>query len=88
MKRAFLIAAVVAAYSVFEAVLLLCSGLLSYEDPGGSFHGAFLTSQFLFIPGAAALFSRFIQGSHRWAWRTLFILVGGALGVPCACPLG
>ena len=79
MKKAFLIVAVVAAYSAFETALLLS---VTAPDPLLRFPNTLQIvvcwGQFLLIPGMAALMSRIMYGSYVWPRRTLTYMLLGA----------
>jgi len=84
MKRAAIIATVVAACSLLETALLLSSILPHSWYPLGTYQAVVLWGQLLTIPGMAAVFSRIFYGAHNWRRRTLTILLAGSLGVPVA----
>ncbi len=88
MKKAFLIIAVVAAYSAIETVLLLSviapNPLVRFPD---AVQIAVGWGQFLLIPGMAALISRIMYGPYVWPRRTLMIMLMGA-GIVLVVPVG
>jgi len=75
MKQALVVGAVVAGYSLVEAVVLL-SVLLP-----GPHQGFAEWAQLFIIPSGAVLMSFLANGSDRWSQRALLILVG-FLGAP------
>ncbi|HTD23322.1 MAG TPA: hypothetical protein VK738_11750 [Terriglobales bacterium] len=83
MKKAIIIVAAVAAYCLFEIVLLLS---IVTPNPGYPTSGTRQTvtgaAQLVLIPGLAAVFSRIIYGPYRWKRRALIILAVGAGCVP------
>lgn len=82
MKKALLIVAAVAGYSLIEAALLLSITVTSPLDRFPSLHQQVIAiGQLLLLPGFAALFSRMIYGPQKWARRTLLILLVAPLGL-------
>lgn len=83
MKKALTIVAIVAAYCLFEIVLLLS---IVTPNPGYPTSGIrqMVTgaAQLVLIPGLAAVFSRIIYGPYRWKRRALIILACGLGCVP------
>jgi hypothetical protein len=89
MKKAFLIVAAVAGYSLLETCLLLSLIVPSDSYTEGWYSPAkyqivVVWAQILLIPGMAALLSRIVYGRHGWIRRTVTILLAGSLGVPIA----
>jgi len=83
VKKALAIVLVVALYSWLETVFLfsiLTPYLFGFRyDVYQAFVG---WSQFIVIPGFAALFSRLMYGTQGWKKRAAEIVLAGALGVP------
>lgn len=85
MKKAFLIVAAVAGYSLIETALLLGITVSSPRDRFPSLHQQVIAfGQLLLLPGLVALISRIMFGPSQWLRRTLMILLAGILGVPIA----
>ena len=85
MKKALLIVAAVAGYSLIEAALLLGITVTSPLDRFTSLHQQVIAiGQLLILPGIAALISRIMFGPFQSVRRTLLILLAGILGVPVA----
>jgi hypothetical protein len=84
MKKALIIVGAVAAYALIEVGLLLSTVATQRWISPWTYPAAVMWSQFLLIPGMAALLSRIIYGRHGWVRRTVTILLGGSLGVPIA----
>ena len=83
VRKALIIIAAVAGYSLLELGLLLSSitsRSVVYAEPS-TYQRAVYLGQLLFIPGIAALFSRIIYGPHKFGRRTLVILLAGPLGL-------
>jgi hypothetical protein len=84
MSYALKIVAVIAIYSVAEAILLTTWAVAAYLYPtSGSWQLAVFFGQSLFIPGLAATFSRIMFGPDRWHMR-LLVYLGFGLLVPFA----
>lgn len=83
MRKALIIVAAVAGYSLLEAGVLLSVMLPHYEYSNrGTYEEVALLGQLLLIPGLAALLSRIMYGPYRWVRRAATILLVGSLGVP------
>src|SRR5579872_3876617 len=81
MKRALGIVAAVGGYVVVE-ILLLLSVIVPYPAYAHEVYRTLVPwSQFLLIPGLAALCSRIIYGPQKWGRRTLVILLVALLGL-------
>jgi hypothetical protein len=86
VRKALIIIAAVAAYSLLELGLLLSfivSRPVGYSAPS-TYQRVVGCAQFLLIPGLAALWSRIVYGPYGWPRGTLMILLGGSFGVPIA----
>lgn len=86
VRKALIIIAVVAGYSLLELALLLSSIVsrpAGYSVPS-TYQSVVYSAQILLIPGLAALFSRIMYGPYHWPRRTLMILLAGSFGVPIA----
>jgi hypothetical protein len=83
VKRALVMVAAVAGYSLLEMSLLLSAMLPhdAYSAPS-SYQEAVLWGQLLFIPGLAVMLSRIMYGRDGWRNRALTTLAVGAFGVP------
>jgi hypothetical protein len=84
MKKALIIVVAVAAYALIEVGVLLSTIATQHSFSPWTYPAAVLWSQFLLIPGLAALLSRIVYGRHGWIRRTVTILLAGSLGVPIA----
>ena len=83
VKKALIIVAVVAAYSLLETGLLLSVMMLHYNSlHRWTYPEIVAWGQLLLIPGMAALLSRIMYGSYRWVRRAATILLVGSFGVP------
>jgi hypothetical protein len=80
MKMAVGILAAVTFFSLAEAFLLLSILLGPYAAAPRGYQMTVVFSQFLLIPGLAALFSRIIYGPHCWRRRLVSFLCVGLLG--------
>jgi len=86
VRKALIIIAAVAGYSLLELGLLLSfivSHPVGYADPS-TFQRVAGWAQILLIPGLAALWSRIMYGPYGWPRRTRMILLAGSFGVPIA----
>ncbi len=84
VRKALIIIAAVAGYSLLEAGLLLSSIVsrpAGYAVPS-TYQSVVYLGQFLLIPGLAALLSRIMYGPYGWPRRTLMIFLAGSFGVP------
>lgn len=83
MRKALIIIAAVAGYSLLETGLLLSSFVFHspWFTAPSTYQSVVYLGQFLLLPGIAALFSRFIYGPHKFVRRTLLILLAGPLGL-------
>jgi len=88
VKKALIIVAVVAAYSLLETCVLL-SVMLPHNGYSnrGTYEAGVLLGQFFFIPGLATLLSRIIYGPYHWGRRAVTILFVGSFGVPVVLAL-
>jgi len=82
VKRALVVVAAVAGYSLVEMSLLLCAMLPHDGYSPSPYQAAVLWGQLLLIPGLAVLLSRIMYGRDGWRNRALTILAVGAFGVP------
>jgi hypothetical protein len=83
VRKALIIIAIVAGYSLLEAGLLLSSIVSSsvvYAYPS-TYQRVVYSAQILLIPGSAALMSRLMYGPYGWPRRTVMILLAGSFGV-------
>lgn len=80
MRSALTIVAVVAGYSLLETILLF--SVILHTSYAFGYPGFVAWSQIPLIPGVGALISWAMNGSHRWLFRTLRILLGGLLAIP------
>ena len=88
MKRALIIVAAVAAYSLLETGLLLSVMMLHYNSLNRWIYPEIVAwGQLLLIPGMAALLSRIMYGPYRWVRRAATILLVGSFGVPVVLTL-
>jgi len=86
VRKALIIIAAVAGYSLLETGLLLSSIVsrpVGYAAPS-TYQKVVGIAQILLILGLAALFSRIMYGRYDWPRRTLTILLAGSFGVPIA----
>ena len=87
MKKALLIVAAVAGYSLIEAALLLSITVTSPLDRFPSLHQRVVAlGQLLLLPGLAALMSRIMFGPFQSLRRTLTILLAGPLSIVAVPP--
>jgi hypothetical protein len=84
VKNVISVVAMVATFSCLETAFLLC-----YLLPESEYylltvprHGLLVFTQFLLLPGIAALFSRLIYGRPGWGKRALVIFLAGTVGAP------
>ena len=84
MRKALIIIAAVAGYSLLETALLLSSLVSRPVYYISNYQAVVYLGQFLLIPGLAALLSRIMYGPYRWPRRTLTILLAGSFGMPLA----
>jgi len=83
VRKALIIVAVVAGYSLLETGLLLSVMMLHYNSLNRWTYTEIVAwGQLLLIPGLAAVLSRIMYGSYHWGRRTMTILLVGGFGVP------
>ncbi len=88
MRKALIIVAVVAGYSLLETGVLLSVMLPHYGySTRGTYEEVALLGQLLLIPGLAALLSRIMYGPYRFGRRAATVLLVGSLGVPIVLTL-
>jgi hypothetical protein len=90
VRKALIIVAVVAGYSLLEAGALLSVMLPHYGSPNRwtwNYPAIVAWGQLLLIPGLAALLSRIMYGPYRWGRRAATILLVGSFGVPVVLTL-
>jgi hypothetical protein len=83
LKRALTIVAAVAAYTVFEMLLLMSIAVSpdAWVNPS-LYHWIVVLGQLLLIPGFAVLYSWAMFGHYHWKRRSLVILAIGTLCIP------